>query len=97
MWAYWHSISKLPHSDEYLGSERLLHYLQMCQLNLQDNTRNVALGTNAAPGVEWDGDNVKSFTLRYKGGDLDDKKKERYAQCMNLLYYILMHTRTWMS
>ena len=49
----------------------------MCQLNLQDDTRNVALGTNTVPGVEWDGDNEKSFTIRYKGGDQDDNKKER--------------------
>ena len=51
----------------------------MCQLNLQDDTRNVALGTNAVQ-VVWDGDSEKSFTLRYKGGDPDDSKppKERY-------------------
>ena len=51
----------------------------MCQLNLQDDTRNVALGTNVVSGVEWDGENEKSFTIRYKGGDPDDKKKERYG------------------
>ena len=51
----------------------------MCQLNLQDDTRDVALGTNAVSGVEWDGDNEKSFTIRYKGGDQDDKKTERYT------------------
>lgn len=57
----------------------MFHYLQMCQLNLQDDTRNAALGINAVPGVEWEGDDPKSFTLRYKGGDPDDKKKDRYA------------------
>ena len=63
----------------------------MCQLNLQDDTRNVALGTNAVQ-VEWDGDNEKSFTLRYKGGDLDDSKKERYVYYYDyiwLTYYTL--------
>lgn len=62
----------------------------MCQLNLADDTRNVALGTNAVPGVEWDGDTDKSFIIRYKGGDPDDSKKERYVLnyicCMNLLW-----------
>lgn len=57
----------------------MFHYFQMCQLNLQDDTRNAALGINAVPGVEWEGDDPKSFTLRYKGGDPDDKKKDRYA------------------
>jgi hypothetical protein len=49
----------------------------MCQLNLQDDSRDAALGINAVPGIEWDGNNEKSFTIRYKGGDLDDKNKER--------------------
>lgn len=51
----------------------------MCQLNLADDSRNVALGTNAVSGVEWDGNTDKSFIIRYKGGDPDDSKKERYV------------------
>ena len=51
----------------------------MCQHNLQStDNRDASLGIYSQ--VEWEVDSEKDFIIRYKGGDPDDKKKERYIK-----------------
>lgn len=53
--------------------------LQMCQHYLQSaDNRDTSLGISSQ--VEWDGNNKNDFIIRFKGGELDDKKKPRYTE-----------------
>lgn len=62
----------------------MIPYMQMCQRNLlSKDDRDASLGSNQGD-VEWDGANEKSFTITYKGGEPDDKKKERYMYTIQI-------------